>query len=197
MTSSRPLTFRATAMLLVMMVITVLASSASAQLTKADIDQLKIQAQQEGWTFTVTENDATQYSLDQLCGFKVPDVLPSDVRFDPMASTSAMMLPSTFDWRVEAGGLPPIRNQGGCGSCWAFATVGPLECNIKIKDGLVVNLSEQYLVSCNAMATAARVAGGNIACISLPRIRAAAAARCSKRISVSSARCRVWVSLST
>ena len=150
MTTSRPLTFRATAMLLVMMVITVLASSASAQLTKADIDQLKIQAQQEGWTFTVTENDATQYSLDQLCGFKVPDVLPSDVRFDPMVSTSAMMMPSTFDWRVEAGGLPPIRNQGGCGSCWAFATVGPLECNIKIKDGLVVNLSEQYLVSCNA-----------------------------------------------
>jgi PKD repeat protein len=58
--------------------------------------------------------------------------------------------PAQFDWR-EHGGLPPIRNQGGCGSCWAFATVGALECNLKIRDNIIVDLSEQYLVSCNSM----------------------------------------------
>jgi len=42
-----------------------------------------------------------------------------------------------------------VKNQGDCGSCWAFATVGALECAIKIKDDLEEDLSEQWLVSCN------------------------------------------------
>jgi len=42
-----------------------------------------------------------------------------------------------------------MRSQGGCGSCWAFATVSALEWNIGIRDGVVVDLSEQWLVSCN------------------------------------------------
>lgn len=57
-------------------------------------------------------------------------------------------LPAAFDWRAQ-GGLPPIRNQGACGSCWAFSTVGALEGNVKIKDGVLQDFSEQYLVSCN------------------------------------------------
>ncbi|HEO71438.1 MAG TPA: hypothetical protein ENN80_09250, partial [Candidatus Hydrogenedentes bacterium] len=44
---------------------------------------------------------------------------------------------------------PPIRNQDGCGSCWAFATTGVLECAIRIKDGINVDLSEQWLLNCN------------------------------------------------
>jgi C1A family cysteine protease/predicted secreted protein len=46
-------------------------------------------------------------------------------------------------------GCTPVKNQGNCGSCWAFGTVGPLEQAIKIKDGLTLDLAEQYLVSCN------------------------------------------------
>ncbi len=57
-------------------------------------------------------------------------------------------LPSYFDWR-DYGGCTPIKNQAQCGSCWAFSTVAPLECNILIKDGITVDLSEQWIVSCN------------------------------------------------
>jgi len=57
-------------------------------------------------------------------------------------------LPSAFDWR-DQGGVTSVKNQGSCGSCWAFGTVGPLEANIKIKDGIEEDLSEQYLLSCN------------------------------------------------
>ena len=57
-------------------------------------------------------------------------------------------LPSRFDWRDYVV-LPPVRNQGSCGSCWAFSTLGALECIIKVKDGIDVDLSEQWLVSCN------------------------------------------------
>ncbi len=65
-------------------------------------------------------------------------------------------LPSSFDWRDPQGRLganwdctTPIKNQGGCGSCWAFATVGVLESAVLIKDNMVKDFSEQYLVSCN------------------------------------------------
>lgn len=57
-------------------------------------------------------------------------------------------LPPAFDWRAQ-GGLPPVRDQGACGSCWAFSTVGALEGNIKIRDGMLQDFAEQYLVSCN------------------------------------------------
>ncbi len=56
--------------------------------------------------------------------------------------------PAKFDWRTM-NGTTAVKAQGSCGSCWAFSTVGALECNILIKDGVEVNLSEQWLVSCN------------------------------------------------
>jgi hypothetical protein len=64
----------------------------------------------------------------------------------PSAAVSS--LPSSFNW-CDLGGCTPVKNQGNCGSCWAFATVGPMESALKIHDGLTVDLSEQYLVSCN------------------------------------------------
>lgn len=116
------------------------------QLTSEDIAALQEQARQEGWTFTVGENPATKYSLEELCGLKEPENWWATARFDPCRPK--VDLPVAFDWRDSAG-CTPVKNQAGCGSCWAFGTVGPLECNIKIKDGETVDLSEQWLVSCN------------------------------------------------
>jgi C1A family cysteine protease len=57
-------------------------------------------------------------------------------------------LPATFDWKAE-GKVTDVRDQGSCGSCWAFGTVGVMESAILIQSGQSVNLSEQFLVSCN------------------------------------------------
>jgi hypothetical protein len=122
------------------------AGTAYAQLSADDIAALQQRAKAEGWTFTVGENAATRRPMNELCGLVLPDDWWVDAPFDPCLSTRT--LPSRFDWREETG-LPPVRDQGSCGSCWAFATVGPLECNIMIKDWLEVDLSEQWLVSCN------------------------------------------------
>jgi C1A family cysteine protease len=120
-----------------------------AQLDRAKIAEMQKQASSEGWTFEVGENDATKYSLDQLCGLKEPEGWRSRANFNEMTATSSSaVLPSAFDWRTY-NGCTPIRNQGGCGSCWAFATVGALECAIKIREGSSVDLSEQWLLSCN------------------------------------------------
>ena len=115
-------------------------------LSAQDIETLQTQGIQEGWTFTVGQNAATQYSLQQLCGLQEPDNWFVNARFNPC--TPSLNLPDYFDWRDE-NGCTPIKNQLNCGSCWAFATVAPLESAILIEDEIEVDLSEQWLVSCN------------------------------------------------
>jgi len=124
-----------------------IAQSTLGQLSSSDVSELSQMALEEGWTFKVGENSATEYSLDQLCGLKEPENWRDEAIFIDI--TPSRDIPAAFDWR-DSGGVTIVKNQGGCGSCWAFATVGPLECNIKIKDGLEVDLSEQWLVSCNS-----------------------------------------------
>ena len=102
--------------------------------------------EQAGWTFTVGQTSASDRPLSELCGLVPPADWWVGAPFD--AGTPNLGLPASFDWR-DLGGCTPVRDQGSCGSCWAFGTVGPLECNILIHDGLSVNLSEQWLVSCN------------------------------------------------
>ncbi len=121
--------------------------SSATGLSKTDIDSLRRQGQIEGWTFTVGENPATQYTLSELCGMKPPENWQSGAKFNPLNPTRS--LPAAFSW-CDSGGCTPVKNQGYCGSCWAFGTVGALECNIKIKDKVTVDLSEQWLVSCNS-----------------------------------------------
>lgn len=50
------------------------------------------------------------------------------------------------DWRPY---LNPVKNQGYCGSCWAFATTGAVEAAINIQENKLFNLSEQQLVDCD------------------------------------------------
>lgn len=122
--------------------------SAKAQLSSVEIADLNKQAVDNGWTFQVTENEATQYPLNQICGTKVPDGYAPPRERIGSASLNAASLPAKFDWR-DTVAMPPIRNQGGCGSCWAFSSIGAMECAIKLFEREDVNLSEQWLVSCN------------------------------------------------
>eukprot|EP00747_Dinoflagellata_sp_TGD_P164685 gnl/TRDRNA2_/TRDRNA2_184964_c0_seq1.p1 gnl/TRDRNA2_/TRDRNA2_184964_c0~~gnl/TRDRNA2_/TRDRNA2_184964_c0_seq1.p1 ORF type:complete len:343 (-),score=66.11 gnl/TRDRNA2_/TRDRNA2_184964_c0_seq1:265-1293(-) len=54
----------------------------------------------------------------------------------------------TIDWRKK-GAVTPVKDQGRCGSCWAFSTVEQIESDFFLATGKLDVMSEQQLVSCD------------------------------------------------
>ena len=64
-------------------------------------------------------------------------------------------LPAAFDWR-NAGKVTPVRDAGECAASQAFSATAMLESAVAIESGQLVDLSEQYLLSCG---------GGTVTCM--------------------------------
>ena len=110
-------------------------------------------------TFEVGYTAALDFRIEQLAGLQVPanfsqlvpaqnaaarQILQTLQAPTPVCSPTA----PNFDWR-KAFGVTAIRDQGACGSCWAFATVGAFEGSWRIFNGQAIESAEQDILDCN------------------------------------------------
>jgi len=130
--------------------------------------QLSREVQAKGLGFTVGTNPALQYELSQLCGTRL-DLRPAGfearaeggyLNFEQAQPEASLTYPTAY-----LGWFSSVKDQGQCGSCWAFSTIASLEAAALKKhgapqgrvnaDGSITTsgdltiLSEQQVLSCN------------------------------------------------
>lgn len=141
------------------------ARNISAQRIPLTVLQAKIEATHAGWTAgesTVSRMSESEWAA--LLGLKVEDA--PDVLFDNHRGEAATIErgsqsnfvartsgAGTLDWRNHNGAnwVSPILDQGKCGSCVAFSSIGTMETQLRIESGYSgfnAKLSPQYLFSC-------------------------------------------------
>ncbi|XP_060948748.1 cathepsin S, ortholog 1 [Limanda limanda] len=101
-------------------------------------------------TFTLGLNhlaDMTAEEINErLNGLRPEELLL--LRNDTFKRASGSATPPSVDWRKE-GLVSAVQNQGLCGSCWAFSSLGALEGQIAKRTGVLVPLSPQNLLDCS------------------------------------------------
>merc|ERR1740123_1711187 len=94
----------------------------------ADLTAEEFKSQVVGGCYKSMENkEPSPYGVEEFKGIEVPD---------------------SVDWDKQ-GKVTPVKNQGQCGSCWAFSTTGAIESRFAIANGKLNSLSEQELVDCS------------------------------------------------
>ena len=117
-----------------------------------------------GQSLSEIQNSIRLESRDWIAGETSISVLPDNEKIrrlglikESISGTESILsvpeptlnLPSSVDWRSY---VTTPRNQGSCGSCWAFATTAALESNILIRRSMPLkddNRAEQILLSCS------------------------------------------------
>ena len=96
-----------------------------------------------------------QLGLNKFSGMSIEEFVGKFTGFKGLSTderhvTRSMVrsLPTAVDWR-DYGAVNPVKNQGGCGSCWAFSATAAIEGAWQISKNSLLDLSEQQMVDCS------------------------------------------------
>lgn len=120
----------------------------------SELDDIKAAIEEKGAKWIAGETSVSKLP-PELRKLRVGLIEPEVTGAEKLVSVEAPLsgLPATLDWRYNPNNyVTPVRDQGNCGSCWAFGTTAALESYTLIKDntpGQDLDLAEQILVSCS------------------------------------------------
>jgi C1A family cysteine protease len=96
-------------------------------------------------SYTLGENKFADLTFEEFKSGYLMTPIPNEIK-----SGEKVDFEREIDWRNE-NVITPVKDQGACGSCWAFSTTGAFEAALQIqhKTEHLVSLSEQELVDCS------------------------------------------------
>ena len=108
------------------------------------------------------ESDSVKYAVNKfadLTATEFKQIYASGAHFENHSKNVARKslrrptgtLPDSVDWRNK-GAVTPVKDQGQCGSCWAFSTTGVLEGFNYVNNNQLLSFSEQQIVDCASSA---------------------------------------------
>ncbi|CAI5725482.1 unnamed protein product [Peronospora destructor] len=106
--------------------------------------------ERDEFSFTLGLNDLADLNdseYKQLLSYRMNDSMSSGAIETFSKPTNFQDIPDSWDWR-EHDVVTPVKNQGQCGSCWAFSAVAAMESAYALKTGTLESFSEQELVDC-------------------------------------------------
>jgi cathepsin L len=125
---------------------------------RAKLTSLRDEAETKQWTFEVGYTAAMDFPIEKITGMKPPEKWlekakqakvaqqleePKKMLLEPCMADAAK-----FNW-ADYNGVTPIKDQGACGSCWAFGTHAAFEGSFAILNKAMIDSAEQDTLDCN------------------------------------------------
>jgi len=116
-----------------------------ANLLKVEAHNLEYKAGKHTWFAAV--NELADLTKEEFARRRSKKYNPSQHPIVDLQATQQGSNPDAVDWRAK-GAVSKVKNQGGCGSCWAFSATETLESAYQIASGKLLELSPQTFVNC-------------------------------------------------
>ncbi len=126
---------------------------------RSALADLRSEAAEKHWTFDLGYTTPMDFDTADITGMKPPQdwlegaqlqdaVAKTLEEPEPVALGSCVATAAKFNW-ADYGGVTPVKDQGNCGSCWAFGTHGAFEGSYAILNKVQINSSEQDTLDCS------------------------------------------------
>lgn len=132
---------------------------AAANKVKSALSALRTEAQAKQWTFQVGYTTALDFAIEEITGLKPPEnwleaAKAQNLKAQLMAAAQRVSLGAcaanlpAFNW-ADHNGVTGVRDQGPCGSCWAFGTHGAFEGSYALLNNAMIDSAEQDTLDCS------------------------------------------------